>query len=206
MSNKYKDIQPHKDASTRRHKTMTTTFKSLFNSARQTITGAPEKTPIEKLFPKVDPAVDGEDCDHDCESCVVNLPRGFKIDEEDDLYGFVKGWSTHVLVATGKTDWVRDVADEKGSVMEAIEKKADVKPSTGVCICLQAIGIMLTGACRDSCYLPRMFPLLLTRPIIQILQLFSSYPRLSSSKTSLPNQSIPSSQSSSIKRLQIPHH
>jgi hypothetical protein len=117
------------------------TLKSFLNSARQTISGAStpapgtpaENTPIEALFPKVDKAIDGEDCDHDCESCHVKYPRGFKIDEDDKLYGYVKGWSTHVVVATGKTDWVRDVADEKGSVMEAIDKKADVKPSNGVC-------------------------------------------------------------------------
>jgi hypothetical protein len=115
-------------------------FISFLNSAKQTISGAStpapgtpsENTPIHALFPKVDPAIDGDDCDHDCESCHVSLPRGFKIDEDDKLYGYVKGWSTHVLVATGKTDWVRDVADEKGSVMEAIEKKADKKPSNGV--------------------------------------------------------------------------
>jgi hypothetical protein len=106
-------------------------FKSLFNSAKQTLSGA-TPAPIATLFPKVDPAIDGEDCDHDCASCVVKLPKGFKINEEDELYGHVKGWATHILVATGKTDWVRDVADEKGSVMEAIEKKADVKPSNGV--------------------------------------------------------------------------
>lgn len=112
-------------------------IKSLFFNAKQQMAGiTPE--PITNLFPKVDPEIDGEDCDHDCSSCVVKLPKGFKIDEEDQLYGHVKGWSTHVLVATGKTDWVRDVADEKGSVMEAIEKKADIKPSNGVylpCIC-----------------------------------------------------------------------
>lgn len=109
------------------------TFKSLFNSAKQTLSGA-SPAPITSIFPKVDPAIDGEDCDHDCASCVVKLPKGFKIDEEDELYGHVKGWATHILVATGKTDWVRDVADEKGSVMEAIEKKANVKPSNGVCL------------------------------------------------------------------------
>ena len=76
--------------------------------------------PIADLFPKVDKAVDGDDCDHDCDSCVVHYPKNFKIDESDVLYGYVKGWSTHVLVATGKTDWVRDVSDEKGSVMQAI--------------------------------------------------------------------------------------
>lgn len=120
---------------------MASTFKSFLDTARQTISGAStpapgtpaENTPCESLFPKVDPAVDGEDCDHDCSSCVVKYPKGFKIEEDDKLYGYVKGWSTHILVATGKTDWVRDVADEKGSVMEAIEKKADVKPSNGVC-------------------------------------------------------------------------
>ncbi len=119
---------------------MAATFKSFLNNAKQTISGAStpipgtpaEATAIDQLFPKVAKDVDGEDCDHDCNSCVVKWPKGFKIDEDDKLYGHVKGWSTHVLVATGKSDWVRDVADEKGSVMEAIEKKADVKPTSGV--------------------------------------------------------------------------
>lgn len=84
----------------------------------------------EKLFPRVDPAVDGEDCDHDCASCSVKYPAKFSIDEDEKLYGHVKGWSTHILVATGKTDWVRDVADEKGSVMEAVDKAP--KPANGV--------------------------------------------------------------------------
>lgn len=74
------------------------------------------------LFPRTQAEIDGEDCLHDCESCSVHLPRGFKIDEEDRLYGEIKGWSRHLVVATGKTDWVRDVADEQGSVMQAVEK------------------------------------------------------------------------------------
>ncbi|EPE33030.1 Thioredoxin-like protein [Glarea lozoyensis ATCC 20868] len=118
---------------------MSSAFKSILNTVQQTISGSttplpgtpPNNTPLDQLFPKVDPAVDGEDCDHDCSSCHVKYPKGFKIDEDDELYGHVKGWSTHILVATGKSDWVRDVADEKGSVMEAIEKKADVKPTSG---------------------------------------------------------------------------
>lgn len=87
------------------------------------------KAPEGQLFPKVDPAVDGEGCDHDCATCEIRLPKGFKIDEEDKLYGHVKGWATHMIVATGKTDWVRDVTDEKGSVMEAVK---DVEPANGV--------------------------------------------------------------------------
>lgn len=85
----------------------------------------------DKLFTKVDPAVDGEDCLHDCATCTVKYPAKFDIDHEDELYGHVKGWATHLLVATGKSDWVRDVADEEGSVMEAIEK-GGLEPSNGV--------------------------------------------------------------------------
>ncbi|KFA61499.1 hypothetical protein S40285_04544 [Stachybotrys chlorohalonatus IBT 40285] len=86
-------------------------------------------TPMAELFVKTDPAADGDDCLRDCDSCTVRYPRGFSIDEADALYGYVKGWSTHLLVATGKTDWVRDVADEKGSVMQAVEKAES--PSNG---------------------------------------------------------------------------
>ncbi|PKK51539.1 hypothetical protein CI102_5411 [Trichoderma harzianum] len=81
---------------------------------------------IESLFARTEADVDGDECLHDCESCSVKYPRGFKVDEEDVLYGQVKGWSTHVLVGTGKTDWVRDVADERGSVMEAIQRVGGV--------------------------------------------------------------------------------
>lgn len=83
------------------------------------------------LFPKTNPEIDGEDCLHDCESCSIKYPRKFEIDESDKLYGNINGWDTHMIVATGKTDWVRDVSDEKGSVMEAVAK-SDIQPSKGV--------------------------------------------------------------------------
>lgn len=85
----------------------------------------------EQLFQTTDPKTDGDECLHDCSSCTVKYPRKFEIDETEELYGHVKGWSTHLIVATGKTDWVRDVADEKGSIMEAVDK-GNVKPSNGV--------------------------------------------------------------------------
>lgn len=105
-------------------------FKQLLHGAKRLATGAEGPGAATDLFPKVDPAVDGEDCLHDCASCSISYPKGFKIEESDELYGHIKGWATHILVATGKTDWVRDVADEKGSVMQAIE--AAGKPSNGV--------------------------------------------------------------------------
>ncbi|KAK7518601.1 Sucrase/ferredoxin-like-domain-containing protein [Phyllosticta citriasiana] len=83
-----------------------------------------------QLFPVTDPAVDGEDCLRDCANCTIKYPRKWSVDESDNMYGNIGGWNTHLIVATGKTDWVRDVADEKGSIMEAVDK-CGVKPSNG---------------------------------------------------------------------------
>lgn len=72
------------------------------------------------FFFVVDKEIDGEDCDCDCSNCVVQYLKLFKIDEIDVFYGFVKGWSMYVLVVMGKLDWVCDVVDEKGSIMQVI--------------------------------------------------------------------------------------
>lgn len=95
-------------------------------------TGGFITAPEGKLFPKTDPLIDGEDCLHDCATCTTHYPAKFSIDEDDKLYGHVKGFSTHLVVATGKTDWVRDVSDEEGSIMEAVGK-GKIQPSNGVC-------------------------------------------------------------------------
>ncbi|KAL8900749.1 MAG: hypothetical protein Q9192_000908 [Flavoplaca navasiana] len=121
---------------------MTATFSSALKRGRAFLTPTSSSTAVPRLtdsfskapegglFPKVDPAIDGEDCDHDCESCSIKYPAKFKIDEDDKLYGHVNAWATHMLVATGKTDWVRDVSDEKGSVMEAV-RDCGIEPSNG---------------------------------------------------------------------------
>jgi hypothetical protein len=103
---------------------------SLWSYVSTAIGGGSGPVPMGKLFAKTDPTTDGDDCLHDCASCSLHYPRGFKIDEATELYGGVKAWSTQLVVATGKTDWVRDVSDEKGSVMEAV-KNAD-SPTNGV--------------------------------------------------------------------------
>ena len=106
------------------------TAKSLLSSRSASSDSAVKTAAEGSLFPKVDPQIDGEDCDHDCSSCDIRYPRSFKIEEDDHLYGKVNGWATHVLVATGKSDWVKHVEDEKGSLMEAIAKCDD--PTNGV--------------------------------------------------------------------------
>jgi hypothetical protein len=110
-------------------------FKSLIGGAKKLALGTSDPTTggpatVDELFSRTEPQADGEDCSHDCDSCTIKYPRGFKVEESDLLYGHVKGWSTHLLVATSKADWVRDVEDEKGSVMQAIGKAK--KPSNGV--------------------------------------------------------------------------
>jgi hypothetical protein len=104
----------------------------MFNFIRSAtgLSASSESTKTPALFPRTDPAVDGEECIRDCEACTVRYPKSFKIDETDELYGMVKGWATHLVVGTGKSDWKREVEDEEGSVMEAVGK-AD-KPENGV--------------------------------------------------------------------------
>lgn len=106
---------------------MASALRSLFLS----LTTNPN-SPKLSLFPKTDPEVDGEECLHDCSSCSVSYPKNFKIEEKDEIYGGVKAWSTHLLVATGKSDWVRDVEDERGSLMQALGKLG-AKAENGVC-------------------------------------------------------------------------
>jgi hypothetical protein len=96
------------------------------------------------LFQKTTPEVDGEECLKDCDSCQVQYPSKFPIEETKHLYGHVKPWHRHLVVATGASDWVniypsifgvdhrckqsadhksrqvRNVTDIKGSVMEAV--------------------------------------------------------------------------------------
>lgn len=101
-----------------------------FYTLMSTLLGnSPAVSPAE-LFAKTDPAIDGEDCLHDCGSCTVQYPKNFKVETNHTLYGNIKGWSTHLLVATSKSDWARNVANERGSVMEAVDKAR--KPTNGV--------------------------------------------------------------------------
>jgi len=103
------------------------------NPSSETFATAPKG----QLFPATDPAVDGDDCLHDCASCTIRYPAKFDVEQKDELYGHVGAWDTHLIVATGKSDWVRDVEDEVGSVMQAIGKAA-VKPN----------GVRLTLLCE----------------------------------------------------------
>lgn len=53
-----------------------------------------------------------------------------------------------MIVATGKSDWVRDVADEKGSIMEAVDN-CGVKPTNGR-LMISASNMPLPEHDRDS--------------------------------------------------------
>lgn len=91
------------------------------------------------IFPTVNPEQDGPDCRQDCTSCTAKYPTKFKIDTTRPLYGHIKEFSTHVLVATGKADWIAKVKQDKGSLMEAFAQ-TPVKSRHGVrslhiCLC-----------------------------------------------------------------------
>ncbi|KAK2836829.1 hypothetical protein FQN49_006684, partial [Arthroderma sp. PD_2] len=107
-------------------------LSSIFSRAREAWS-EPDKTSRVKsspasspgfIFPPVDPEVDGEDCDRDCANCTIRYPSKFKIEEERKLYGMVKPVTNHVLVATGKSDWIPKVENEKGSLLEAFKRES----------------------------------------------------------------------------------
>ncbi|KAJ5920747.1 hypothetical protein N7454_009280 [Penicillium verhagenii] len=88
----------------------------------------------DKLFSKADAAVDGDDCLHDCATCTIKYPAKFDVDMEDELYGQVKGWATHMLVATGKSDWRLKLSASNMSVPDEYHMHESGKQPTTVLI------------------------------------------------------------------------
>lgn len=62
----------------------------------------------------------------------MKWPSKVKIDTTLPMYGYIKQFHTHVLVATGKTDWMGKIEQEKGSLMEAFKSEGG-KSKHGVC-------------------------------------------------------------------------
>ncbi|CAG8030342.1 unnamed protein product [Penicillium salamii] len=73
------------------------------------------------LFPKVSSAEDGPDCTKDCADCTIQFPSKVKVENSRALYGHIKEFHSHVLVATGQSDWKEKVEKESGSLMEAFD-------------------------------------------------------------------------------------
>ncbi|PWW74505.1 hypothetical protein C7212DRAFT_364969 [Tuber magnatum] len=96
---------------------------SFFNNGKSVGTATKDT-----LFPVVSKDVDGEDCDHDCDHC-PGYGRAFDkigVETKEELWGGIKGFANHVVVATGETDWVRDVGDIKGSVMRELNNNSEM--------------------------------------------------------------------------------
>ncbi|CAI7678079.1 unnamed protein product [Penicillium pancosmium] len=80
------------------------------------------RTPDDYFVPQVDPAQDGADCLKDCADCTIQFPSKVKVENSRPLYGHIKAFNAHVLVATGQSDWKEKVEHEKGSLMEAFDQ------------------------------------------------------------------------------------
>jgi hypothetical protein len=74
-----------------------------------------------ELFPATNPDVDGEECLLDCSTCAVKYPAKFKVENDRKLYGHIKAWDRHILIATGKSDWTGKIHTERGSLAESID-------------------------------------------------------------------------------------
>lgn len=83
------------------------------------------------FVPRVDPTRDGADCLKDCADCTTQFPSKVKVENSRPLYGHIKAFNSHVLIATGKSDWKEKVEHEKGSLMEAFDQTS-AKSTLGV--------------------------------------------------------------------------
>lgn len=61
----------------------------------------------------------------------MQYPSKVKVEMSKPLYGNIKAFHSHVLVATGRSDWKAKVEQERGSLMEAIDQ-SPVKSKLGV--------------------------------------------------------------------------
>ncbi|EEH41031.1 sucrase/ferredoxin domain-containing protein [Paracoccidioides lutzii Pb01] len=102
----------------------------FFRKQNPTKSGSENCSIESNIFPVVNPAIDGLDCNQDCADCTIKYPSRFKINTDRELYGSIKPFVKHVLVATGKADWAEKVENEQGSVMEGF-KNGSFKPRTG---------------------------------------------------------------------------
>ncbi|KMU86882.1 FMI1 protein [Coccidioides immitis H538.4] len=100
------------------------------------------------IFPTVDPESDGPDCTRDCADCTIKYPSRFMTDNQRRLYGKVKPFATHVLVATGKSDWVPKVENMQGTLMEAFASTS--RQTEQGRIMVSASNIPTSQACTDA--------------------------------------------------------
>ncbi|KAH8149367.1 uncharacterized protein LAJ45_06446 [Morchella importuna] len=114
---------------------------SFFSAAATKVDTSADAGKVTKdtLFPLVtcehDKTDAAEECDHDCAACPQVAPDGTSgygkafdkigVDHDEELWGGVKKYSRHVIVATGETDWIRDVDEIRGSVMEALKERVE---------------------------------------------------------------------------------
>uniref|UniRef100_A0A060TCG4 ARAD1B16346p n=1 Tax=Blastobotrys adeninivorans TaxID=409370 RepID=A0A060TCG4_BLAAD len=79
----------------------------------------------------------------DCASCSDKFPSSMTVDMETPLWGSGKDFSVQLVVATGKTDWLHDPSDEKGSVLQALSKgESDISKAAGGSVKLSASSMM----------------------------------------------------------------
>ncbi|RPA77835.1 hypothetical protein BJ508DRAFT_329846 [Ascobolus immersus RN42] len=118
----------------------------LFNKLTSIVglkSAEPQLPPVTDLLP---PAP--EECLSECSSC-PDYPRSFwkaGVERDTPLYGGVKKWDLHVLVATGRDNWMHDV-EEEGGVLTAVGKAIE---ASGMKIKLSACNLPLPPHDHDD--------------------------------------------------------
>lgn len=70
----------------------------------------------------------GEPTEEDCACCEAKFPASLKFDMESVLFNSAEPTHAHILVASGRHDWLHDVSDEKeefGRICKALQQQLD---------------------------------------------------------------------------------
>lgn len=98
---------------------------------------------FKKATPEEEIKAEGVDlatCDFDCGSCDNELPALLNLRHDDDnaaLWKLTKPYDLHMLVSTGRSDWLHDACETEGTLEHAVEKwggspALEHKPKTSV--------------------------------------------------------------------------
>ncbi|ODQ82086.1 hypothetical protein BABINDRAFT_160282 [Babjeviella inositovora NRRL Y-12698] len=100
---------------------MVALFAKIFGSKAADLAKA--KAEIAEIIPVVNES-DDDTCSMDCGACTTSFPSSLKLSDEDDgntvLWRSTANYDLHCVVPTGKTDWIRDATDVRGTVKKQI--------------------------------------------------------------------------------------
>ncbi|KAF4619341.1 hypothetical protein D9613_005563 [Agrocybe pediades] len=96
---------------------------STFKGLRSYVLGRSNEDPLCRTLRSLDVPVTTADCRACADPCDLDheaYPRRFDVDMDTQMLGSVKAYHRQIVISTGKSDWERDITDDKNSLAAAL--------------------------------------------------------------------------------------